>query len=62
MAHEDEQRFKYLRQGRDPLKQLPIVTRLRGGVWRAWLDGRGFVVGFGKTEKESINALRSLLS
>lgn len=38
-----------------------VVVRYRGGMFFAWLDGRGHVRGIGKTPNEAVFALRSLL-
>jgi hypothetical protein len=56
-----EERYKYLKQGRSD-RRLPVVTVYRGGMYVSWLDGRAYVRGFGRTEKESVNALKGLLS
>lgn len=37
-----------------------LVVVYRGGIFRAWFEGRGFAVGFGKNEKEAIAALKGL--
>lgn len=60
MGFVDEERFKYLRQGRSG-KSPPIVTEFRGGMWRAWLEGRGHIVGFGATERLAKFNLKGLL-
>jgi len=55
-----DESFKYARIGRSG-KRPQIVTAFRGGIWRAWLDGRGHVVAFGQTERQARFNLRGLL-
>jgi hypothetical protein len=48
-------------QGRRAGKVYKLMTAYVGGMWRAWFDGRGRVVGFGQSPKEAKAALIGLM-
>lgn len=60
MGFADEELAKYTRQGRSGKKPQVVVVE-RGGMFYAFLEGRGHVVGMGSTAKEAVNSLRGLL-